>query len=143
MLEKINQIFGDIKDAIQEKGVDIGDCESPENYADRIKMIKIADDSECTDGCCDGANGYVYYLYPVFKASATAPSTPSATASSIVLADSDNYITKLDYPYGWESANVVLTSGANNIRNSITPDPMWMSYCVIAIKQGTVTMFRG
>ena len=142
MLEKINQIFGDIKDAIQEKGVDIGDCESPETYADRIKMIKIASDSDCEGECCDGATGYVYYLFPVFKASATAPNTPSESANAIVLADNDNYISRLTYPNGWESVNSVLTTGANNIRNSVTPKPMWMSYCIFAIKQGTVTMFR-
>ena len=100
MLEKINQIFGDIKDAIQEKGVDIGDCESPETYADRIKMIKIASDSDCEGECCDGTTGYVYYLFPVFKASATAPNTPSESANAIVLANEDNYITTLNYPSG-------------------------------------------
>ena len=136
MLEKINQIFGNIKDAIQEKGIEISDCESPENYADRIMQINVCSDDDCSGEGGEGGtsnNGYVYFFFPAFIASKTQPDTPNNTIRSLFTVTSGNYIQTLNYPAGWGSATTVMSGNKEN--------PVWISYCIVAIKNNSPSYY--
>ena len=79
MIEELKQVFGDIRNSIVEMGVEIDDCTSIEEYANRIKLIK-------------GNNAMLFV--PVFKSSVEKPERPTVQMSS-------NNPT--DYPEGWST----------------------------------------
>ena len=81
MLEEIKQTFENIRNAIQERGVEVGECESPSTYPSRILSI-------------GGSSGNSFLFVPVFKSSETKPSKPIAPIS---MSDPTNY------PSGWSS----------------------------------------
>lgn len=83
MLEQVRKVLNDIKGAIVERGVDVGDCDSPTTYPSRI--LSIPDDSPVS----------VTFI-PVFKASDTKPAKPSTTPSLDVV------VTGI-YPTGWST----------------------------------------
>ena len=67
MIEELKQVFGDIRNSIVEMGVEIDDCTSIEEYANRIKLIK-------------GNNAMLFV--PVFKSSVEKPERPTVQMSS-------------------------------------------------------------
>ena len=79
MIEELRHIFSDIRNSIIEMGVDVDECVSPEEYAERIKLINGNNAVSCI---------------PVFKSSTEKPSTPTKVMSS-------NNPT--DYPSGWST----------------------------------------
>lgn len=53
-IEKVRDAFKNIAAAIEEKGVYVGPCDSPETYADKIRQIRVCDGpEESTDILCD------------------------------------------------------------------------------------------
>ncbi|MBP5597688.1 MAG: hypothetical protein J6Y02_20120 [Pseudobutyrivibrio sp.] len=67
MIEELRHIFSDIRNSIIEMGVDVDECVSPEEYAERIKLINGNNAVSCI---------------PVFKSSTEKPSTPTKVMSS-------------------------------------------------------------
>ena len=69
MLEKIKKTLNDIKSAIIERGVEVGDCDSPSTYASKILAINN--------------NGVAMAFIPVFKVSDSKPARPTTTMSAL------------------------------------------------------------
>ena len=69
MLEKIKKTLNDIKSAIIERGVEVGDCDSPSTYASKILAINN--------------NGVAMAFIPVFKVSDSKPIRPTTTMSAL------------------------------------------------------------
>lgn len=149
MLEKINQIFGDIKDAIVQQGVEVGDCDSPDTYADRILQIDVCNNAEdCEEGGEGGggsssSKGYVYFFFPAFRASEKQPDTPSGSIRSLFTVTSGNYVQTLNYPSGWASATVAIANEVAKYDMTANPtlNPMWMSYCIVAIRNDSPSYY--
>lgn len=81
MLEKIKQVFDDIKSAIVEKGGTVGECDSPTTYANKILNLSPG-------------SGSGMVMIPAFKASATKPETPTTPITSEM---------PIQYPDGWSA----------------------------------------
>lgn len=109
-LVTIKTIFDDIKDAITSQGVAVGDCDSPETYASKIRSIPTN-------------NGSDMVTINAFCSSETAPATPTG----------GGYVDgEIIYPSGWSDGtyledNIWMSTGYCTVNGTLWTTPIKLS----------------